>query len=82
MTERTTHKRKELAHRTGAGVDVTLVWVHCDNEDATVICVCDSRDGTYFEIPAEPDVALDVYYHPYAYRDVSTIDYHDGRLAA
>ena len=78
----TTHMRKELAHRTGAGVDVTLVWEHRDDEDTTVVCVCDSRDGAYFEIPAKPDVALDVYYHPFAYRNVCTIDDHDGRLAA
>jgi hypothetical protein len=31
---------------------------------------------------AEPYLALDVYYHPFAYRDFSTVDYDDSRLAA
>ena len=82
MTELATHTRTELAHRSGAGMDVTLVWLHGEDENTTVVCVCDSRDGAYFEIRAEPDVALDVYYHPFAYRNVSTIDDHDDRLAA
>ena len=47
-----------------------------------LVCVSDHRDGAYFEIPAEPHLALDVYYHPFAYRDFSTVDYEDIRLAA
>jgi hypothetical protein len=82
MTELSTHTRKELAHRSSDGMDVTLIWVHCDGEDAAVVCVCDGRDGSYFEIPAEPYLALEVYYHPFAYRDFSTVDYHDSRFAA
>jgi len=31
--------------------------------------VCDTREGSYFEIPAEPHLALEVFHHPYAYRD-------------
>jgi len=44
--------------------------------------VCDYREGVYFEIPAEPYLALHVYNHPFAYRDFSSIDYQDDRLAA
>jgi hypothetical protein len=40
------------------------------------------REGAYFEIPTAPQLALDVYYHPFCYRDLSTIDYRDSRLAA
>lgn len=81
MTDVWNNIRTELAHRTGDGIDVTLVWVRGDN-DATIVCVCDRREGAYFEIPAEPYLALDVYHHPFAYRDFSTLDYSDSRLAA
>ncbi len=81
MTKLSSRARKELADRSSDGLDVTLVWVQGDDEDKAVICVCDTREGAYFEIPAEPYLALDVYY-PFAYRDSSTVDYEDSRLAA
>jgi hypothetical protein len=66
---------RELAHRSNSGVDVTLSW-HAGN-DELLVCVYDERRGAYFEISPERDLALDVYYHPYAYVGQS-----DGRLAA
>jgi hypothetical protein len=77
-----TTTRTELAQRSSAGIDVTLVWVRDEGADTAVVCVCDRRDGAYFEIPAEPYLALDVYYHPFVYRVFSTLEYDDGRLAA
>jgi hypothetical protein len=76
--------RRELAHRSGDGLDVTLLWWPADgqNEESTVVYVCDSRHGAYFEIPTKPYLALDVYYHPFAYRDFSDADYTDSRLVA
>jgi hypothetical protein len=82
MTSFSTRKRAELAHRASDGVDVTLIWVQGDGEDKTVVCVSDRRTGAHFEIPTEPYLALDVYYHPFAYRDFRTVDYEDRRLAA
>ena len=82
MTNQSTTKRKELAQRTSGGVDVTLIWVHGGDEDKVVVCVCDRREGAYFEIPAQRYRTLEVYYHPFAYRDFSTFDYEDSRLAA
>ena len=82
MTKLSTYTRTELAHRSSDGLDVTLVWVQGDDEDKAIVCVCDTREGAYFEIPAEPYLALDVYHHPFAYRDFSTLDYCDSRLAA
>jgi len=75
---------RELAHRSGDGLDVTLLWcpANGENDDSIVVCVCDGRDGAYFEIATEPYLALDVYYHPFAYRDFSTVDYENNRLAA
>jgi hypothetical protein len=79
-----TTTRSELAQRSGAGIDVTLVWVQGAGvaPGQAVVCVYDQQEGAYFEIPAEPWLALDVYYHPFAYRDFSTVDYEDSRLAA
>jgi hypothetical protein len=82
MTNLSTYTSTELAHRASAGLDVTLVWVHDGGEDRVVVCVCDAREGAYFEIRAEPYQALDVYYHPFAYRDFGTVDYERSRLAA
>ena len=82
MTQHSTSTRTELAHRSSAGIDVTLFWLHRGDDDKAVVCVCDRREGSYFEVPAEPHLALDVYYHPFAYRDFSRVDYADSRLAA
>jgi hypothetical protein len=65
--------RRELAHRSSSGLDVTLFW---DSQtDELLVCVSDERRGAYFEIHPERDSALDVFYHPYVY-------YAGGRLAA
>ena len=82
MIQLSTTTRTELAHRSSAGIEVTLFWVHRGGDDKTVVCVCDRREGSYFEVPAEPYLALDVYNHPFAYRDFSIVDYTDSRLAA
>jgi hypothetical protein len=82
MTTLPTRKQTELAHRSSDGIEVTLIWVQSDDEDRAVVCVCDRREGAYFEIPAQPYLALEVYYHPFVYRDFSTFDYDDSRLAA
>ena len=81
MANLSTYTPTELAHRSSSGIDVTLIWRHAD-DDKALVCVCDSREGAYFEIPAEWYLALDVYYHPFAYRDFSTFDYEDSRLVA
>jgi hypothetical protein len=82
MTKHSTTTRRELASRSSDGMEVTLVWARRDGIDEVVVCVADTRAGAYFEIPAEPGRALDVYYHPFAYRGLSTLDYEDSRVAA
>ena len=82
MTEQSTTTRRELANRSSDGVEVTLCWSQRDGIDEVVVCVSDIRAGAYFEIPAEPGSALDVYYHPFAYSDLSTHDDEHSRLAA
>ena len=73
-------ERRELAHRSGAGVDVTLYW-H-PTLDELIVCVCDKRDGAHFEIRPARYLALDVYYHPYAYADLEDVYAKENRRAA
>ncbi len=66
---------RELAHRANNGVNVTLSWRA--ETDELLVCVYDERRDVYFEIHPERDLALDVYYHPYAH-----VGYGDDGLAA
>jgi hypothetical protein len=75
-----THSIRELAHRSNDGIDVTLFW-HPDTGKLTV-CVCDQRDGAYFEVEPNAKQALDAFYHPYSYASLSSVHYEDRRLAA
>ena len=61
---------RELAQRTHKGVEVTLSWQ--PETDELLVSVCDQKHGAYFEIRPERYLALDVYYHPYAYLDFSS----------
>ena len=56
---------RELAHRSDNGVDVTLSW-HAET-DELLVCVFDERRVVHFEILPERDIALIVFYHPYAH---------------
>ena len=71
---------RELARRSGAGVDVTLYWHPVLDE--LIVCVCDKRHGAHFEIRPQRYLALDVYYHPYAYADLEDVYAKENRRAA
>jgi hypothetical protein len=71
---------RELAHRSGAGVDVTLYWNPVLDE--LIVCVSDARHGAHFEIRPARYLALDVYYHPYAYADLEDVYEKENRRAA
>jgi hypothetical protein len=58
------------------------MWSQRGDANHLRVCICDHRDGAYFEIEPAPHLALRAFYHPYAYRDLSTVDYEDTRLAA
>jgi len=73
-------ERRELARRSGAGVDVTLYW-H-PTLDELIVCVYDERQGAHFEIRPPRYLALDVYYHPYAYADLEDVYEKENRGAA
>jgi hypothetical protein len=56
---------RELAHRSGDGLDVVLLW-H-PHEDAVTVHVHDARCGDQLEIVVEADRALEAFHHPFAY---------------
>jgi hypothetical protein len=80
MTSQSASPRRELAHRSSDGLDVTLVWARRDGKDDVVVCITDLGNGSYIEIPADPARALDVYHHPFAYLVLDTVD--EGRRRA
>jgi hypothetical protein len=71
---------RELAHRANDGVEVVLFWYHGTNE--LTVTVSDERTGAYFELAAEPEHALDVFNHPYAYAASSGVPYDEALLAS
>jgi hypothetical protein len=73
MQAESTSTWKELANRLNDGLDVRLVWAKRDGRDEVIVRVTDFREGDYFEILAEPARALDVYHHPFAFRDGSAV---------
>ena len=56
---------EELATRSSDGVLVSLHWHREDDE--LVVSVEDTRTGERFRLPARPENALEVFYHPFAY---------------
>ena len=66
-----TTETRELAHRSNDGVDVTLYW-HT-TLDELIVSVHDSRSQAHFEIRPRRHLALDVYYHPYAYAELEDV---------
>jgi hypothetical protein len=58
-------ERRELASRKGDGVHVLLLWDPAD--DAVSVSVDDSRVGLRFELVVDRHLALDAFYHPFAY---------------
>jgi phosphopantothenate synthetase len=71
---------RELAQRASDGVEVTLYW-HETRAELTVR-VSDQRGGASFELAADPDQALDVFYHPFSYAASRGVASSDVLLAA
>jgi hypothetical protein len=55
----------ELDRREGDGISVSLLWRESGN--VVSVAVWDERTDDKFELVVEPDRALDVFHHPYAY---------------
>jgi hypothetical protein len=65
MTATAFSNRRELAHRTNDGIEVTLLW--SEATDQVTIAVLDTRSGDALEFDVDGGAALDAFNHPYAY---------------
>jgi len=65
MTIKELTERRELAHRTNDGFDVTLFWSKASNR--VTISVFHARSSTALEFEVDGADALDAFNHPYAY---------------
>jgi len=65
MTVMEMEKTRELAYRSSAGIEVTLLW-NAESDKLTVTAF-DSSTSELLELPAEREHALDVFNHPFAY---------------
>ncbi len=71
MTATAHTERRELAHRTSDGIDVTLYWSQSTNE--VTLEVLDSRSGERLEFDVDRHSALEAFEHPYVYATTTTI---------
>jgi len=58
---------KELDYRTGDRIEVSLLWSPESGQLAVV--VIDREAGEEFAMEVEPDEAIEVFRHPFAYAD-------------
>lgn len=65
MTTTELTERRELAHRTSDGIDVTLFWSKAS--DRVTISFFHARSATALEFEVDGADALDAFNHPYAY---------------
>ena len=78
MASDATNPYRELAYRANDGVEVVLFWQQ--NTDDLTVALSDERSGTYLELAAAPDQALDVFNHPYAHAAFRGLRYADASL--
>ena len=65
MTPTALTARRELAHRTSDGIEVTLFWSKLSSQ--VTIALLDSRSAEALEFEVDGSAALDAFNHPYAY---------------
>ena len=65
MTTSAATDRRELAHRSTNGIDVSLLWTKSSN--VVTIAVIDSHSAEELEFEVAGRFALDAFNHPYAY---------------
>ena len=65
MTINELTERRELAHRTNDGFDVTLFWSKASNR--VTISVFHARSSTALDFEVDGADALDAFNHPYVY---------------
>jgi hypothetical protein len=57
--------RKELAHRSADGLEVTLLWDPLN--DRLTVRVEDARTGDVYQVPVGNAKPLEVFEHPFGY---------------
>ena len=57
--------RRELAHRSGSGFEVALLWDAADNTISIEVRHIASEETLRFNVPNE--LALDAFYHPFVH---------------
>jgi hypothetical protein len=65
-------ERRELAHRSTNGIEVTLLWTGSTN--TVGIAVLDTHSGEELEFDVDGSAALDAFNHPYAYAATVRVD--------
>ena len=65
MTPTAPTERRELAHRTSDGIEVTLFW--SKSTDRITLEILDLRSGERLEFDVDRHAALDAFKHPYVY---------------
>jgi hypothetical protein len=65
MTVTACTERRELAHRTSDGIEVTLLWSKAT--DRVTVAVFDSHTDEGLEFDVDGSAAHDAFMHPYAY---------------
>ncbi len=65
MTATAPTERRELAHRTSDGIEVSLFWTK--SSDRITIAIMDTRADEALELEVDGSAALDAFNHPYAY---------------
>ncbi|HYB29577.1 MAG TPA: hypothetical protein VEF89_23405 [Solirubrobacteraceae bacterium] len=65
MTATVFTERRELAHRTNDGIEVTLFWSKPSTQ--VTISVLDTHSDESLEFEVDGSAALDAFNHPYAY---------------
>jgi hypothetical protein len=58
-------ERRELAHRSNDGIEVTLFWTK--STDTVTLVVLDARLDETLEFDVDRGAALDAFKHPYVY---------------
>jgi hypothetical protein len=60
-----TSPARELCHRIGHGIEVTLAWI--PGSERLQVAVHDKKRGHTLHIPVDPPRAMHVFHHPYAH---------------
>jgi hypothetical protein len=74
LTTTSVTERRELAHRTSHGTEVTLLWSKPSNR--VTIALLDSHSAEAFEFEVDGSAALDAFNHPFAYAATNQVRKH------